>query len=102
MELNPANYFHGNTHLFRDAAYSLKTWLLTPFIDNGHLPGQPRRYNEAHRSTRMVVERIIGLLKGQFRKLKTQMVEDDIDGFLGKYGYDDGDDSEFTTRSCSK
>jgi len=79
VEVNPDNYFPGNSHILGDAAYPLKRWLLTPFRDNGHLTAQQRRYNTAHSSTRMVVERSIGLLKNRFRKLKTMMDIDKID-----------------------
>lgn len=62
IELNPANFFPGNIHILGDAAYPLKTWLLTPFRDNGRLTPQQRRYNVADSATRMVVERCFGLL----------------------------------------
>lgn len=117
VEVNPDNYFPGNTHILGDAAYPLKRWLLTPFRDNGHLTAQQRRYNFAHSSTRMVVERSIGLLKNRFRKLKTMMdidktddipevivsacilhniciIEDDIDDFLDDSNDSDDDDDE--------
>ena len=68
IELNPANLFPGNIHILEDAAYPLKTWLLTPFRDNGRLTPQQRRYNVAHSATRMVVERCFGLSKGGFSK----------------------------------
>ena len=115
VEVNPDNYFPGNSHILGDAAYPLKRWLLTPFRDNGHLTARQRRYNVAHSSTRMVVERSIGLLKNRFRKLKTMMdidktgdipevivascilhniciLEDDIADFLGDSDDDDDDD----------
>ena len=63
-ELNPAN-----SYILGNVVYQLKTWLLTPFCS--HLTTQQRRYNVAHSSTRMVVERCIRLLEGQLRKLKT-------------------------------
>ena len=72
VESNPA-FFPGNTHILRDAAYPLKTWLLTPFRHNCHLTPQGRRFNVAHSATRMAVERCIGLYTGCFRELKTLM-----------------------------
>lgn len=115
-ELNPVNFFPGNSHIIGDAAYPLKTWLLTPFRDNGRLTTQQRRYNFAHSSTRMVVERSLRLLKARFRKLKTLMdvdrvadipeiivaacilhniclIEDYIDGFLDDTSAGDDNDS---------
>ena len=78
-EANPDNLFPKNTHLLGDSAYPLKKWVLTPFRDNGRLTRRQRRYNFVHSSTRMVVERSLSLLKGRFRKLKTQMEVDKIE-----------------------
>ena len=44
-------------------------WLTTPFRNNGHsLPNQ-LRFNNTLSSSRQIVERAIGLLKGRWRKL---------------------------------
>lgn len=57
-------------HLIGDSAYALKPYLMTPFRDNGHLTSEQKKYNSAHSSTRVEIERSFGLLKGKFRKLK--------------------------------
>jgi len=57
-------------HLLGDSAYPLTTFLLTPYRDNGHLTEEQRNYNKVHASTRVDVERAIGLLKGKWRRLK--------------------------------
>ncbi|XP_071109875.1 uncharacterized protein [Haliotis cracherodii] len=57
-------------HLLGDSAYGLSSSLLVPFRDNGHLTNVEKRYNSAHSSTRVDIERCFGLLKGKFRKLK--------------------------------
>lgn len=57
-------------HLVGDAAYPLCTNLMTPFKDIGNLTRQQQRYNYCQSSTRIVIERSIGQLKGRFRKLK--------------------------------
>ncbi|XP_044167427.1 putative nuclease HARBI1 [Acropora millepora] len=62
--------FPGQTYIIGDAAYLLKTWLLTGFKDNGHLTAQQIRFTHLLSSKRITVERSIGLLKGRFRKLK--------------------------------
>ena len=36
-EADPTQLFTGFTHLIGDAAYLLKSWIVTPFKDNGHL-----------------------------------------------------------------
>ena len=59
-----------SNHLLGDSAYSLSSYLLVPFRDNGHLTPEQKRYNFAHSSTRVDIERCFGLLKGKFRKLK--------------------------------
>ena len=63
-EANPDNLFPRKTHLLGDSAYPLKRWVLTPFRDNGRLTRRQKRYNFVHSSTRMIVERSLGLLKG--------------------------------------
>ena len=57
-------------HLLGDSAYPISKNLMTPFRDNGHLTLEEKRYNSAHSSTRVDIERAFGLLKGKFRKLK--------------------------------
>jgi len=57
-------------HLLGDSAYPLLPNLLVPYRDNGYLTDIQRRYNALHSSTRAVVERAFGRLKGKFRRLK--------------------------------
>ena len=57
-------------HLVGDAAYPLSQNLMTPFKDFGTLTREQQKYNFVHSSTRMVVKRSIGQLKGRLRKLK--------------------------------
>ena len=75
--------FPGQTYIIGDAAYPLKTWLMTGFKDNGHLTAQQKRFTNSLSSKRMVIERGIGLLKGRFQKLKV-MVDIDRIRFLPK------------------
>lgn len=42
---------------------------MVPYKDNGHLTASQRTYNFKHSSTRQVIERAFGLLKGRWRKL---------------------------------
>ncbi|XP_060598026.1 putative nuclease HARBI1 [Ruditapes philippinarum] len=57
-------------HLLGDSAYPLKVNMLVPFRDNGHLNRVEKKFNKVHSSTRVDVERAIGLLKCKFRRLK--------------------------------
>lgn len=59
-----------NYHLLGDSAYPLSINLMTPFKDNGHLTRDQITYNYKLSSTRSIVERSFGLLKGRFRRLK--------------------------------
>ena len=73
-----------NFHLLGDSAYPLSTHLLVPYRDNGHLTPLERRYNKIHSSTRVDVERAIGLLKCKWRRLKhlEMMSVSDIPSFI--------------------
>ena len=64
------NKFQDDSYLLGDSAYTLETWMIVPFRDNGNLTPQQRRFNFIHSSTRMVIERAFSLLKGRFRRLK--------------------------------
>ncbi|XP_052078520.1 putative nuclease HARBI1 [Mytilus californianus] len=59
----------GENHIVGDGAYPLNQWLLTPYRDNGNLNAEKKRYNYIHSSTRTVIERSFGILKGRFRRL---------------------------------
>lgn len=67
---DPATKLDLDLHLIGDSAYALKEYLMVPFKDNGHLSSVEIKYNKALSSTRVDVERSIGLLKGKFRRLK--------------------------------
>ncbi|XP_034945948.1 protein ANTAGONIST OF LIKE HETEROCHROMATIN PROTEIN 1-like [Chelonus insularis] len=64
----PAN-FPGNTHLLADKAYNLQPCVMVPYKNNHHLGAAEINYNRSHSSSRMMVERAIGMLKGRFRSL---------------------------------
>ncbi|KAK2719689.1 putative nuclease HARBI1 isoform X1 [Artemia franciscana] len=61
--------FDADHHIIADAAYPLKNFLLTPFRDTGSLTVDEGNYNFKLSSTRMVIERSFGFLKGRFRRL---------------------------------
>ncbi|XP_071580767.1 putative nuclease HARBI1 [Temnothorax nylanderi] len=61
--------FPNDSHLIGDAAYPLLTQLMVPYTDNGHLTQREKNYNFCLSSSRMVVERAIGLLKGRWRSI---------------------------------
>ncbi|KAB0790811.1 hypothetical protein PPYR_00025 [Photinus pyralis] len=67
--LKSAAKFPGDVHLLGDAAYMLHTHMMVPYKDNGHLTRAQKNYNYCHSSTRMVIERSFGLLKGRMRRL---------------------------------
>ena len=67
-------------HVLGDSAYPLTTHVLVPYRDNGHLTADEKHFNKCHSSTRVDVERAIGLLKCKFRRLKylDMKMEDNI------------------------
>ena len=52
-----------------DAGYPLLPWLMVPYMTTASLTTEQYEYNQWHSSTRMVVERSFGLLKGRWRVL---------------------------------
>lgn len=63
-------------HLIGDAAYPLLNSLMTPFKDTGHLTREQIIYNIKFSSTRNVIERAFGLLKGKLRRFKYLDISD--------------------------
>lgn len=63
------NYFPHNSHLLGDAAYTVQKHIMVPYKNNGHLSKAQIYFNERLCSARVMVERVIGLLKGRFRSL---------------------------------
>lgn len=57
-------------HILGDSAYPLKSYLIVPFRDNGHLSANEKQFNLIHSASRCIVERAFALLKGKFRRLK--------------------------------
>ncbi|KAG0421029.1 hypothetical protein HPB47_003068 [Ixodes persulcatus] len=56
--------------LLGDSGYPLEQWLLNPVPVNPAVGSDEARFNQAHRSTRSVVERCIGMFKNRFRCLQ--------------------------------
>ena len=54
--------------LLGDSGYPLFGWLMTPFV-SPQTPSE-HRYNQAHKTTRSVVERTIGIVKRRFPGLQ--------------------------------
>jgi len=67
---NKEMLFPQNTFIIGDSAYPSLPWLVPPFRDNGHLTPQQTEFNYMLSSTRIVVEKTFGLLKGRFRRIK--------------------------------
>ncbi|XP_064474245.1 putative nuclease HARBI1 [Ornithodoros turicata] len=60
----------GEMHVLGDSAYPLRTYLMRPFKDNGHLSSRQQTFNTKLSRARSVIERAFGRLKGKFRVLK--------------------------------
>ncbi|XP_019894036.2 putative nuclease HARBI1 [Musca domestica] len=59
-----------NYWLLGDSGYPLQPWLMTPILSTCNTSEE--RYNIAHKSTRALVERCIGILKSRFRCLSKE------------------------------
>lgn len=72
-------------HLLGDSAYQLSKSMLVPFRDDGHLDDRQKNFNSCHSSTRVDIERAIGLLKCKFRRLKylDMLLEEEIPSIIG-------------------
>jgi hypothetical protein len=57
-------------YIVADGGYALSRWCMVPFRDLGALTPSQRRFNNRQSSTRMVVERAFGQLKGRWRILQ--------------------------------
>lgn len=68
---NKEMLFPQNTFIIGDSAYPSLSWLVPPFRNNGHLTPQQTEFNYMLSSTRMIVEKTFGLLKGRFRRIKS-------------------------------
>ncbi|KMQ91631.1 nuclease harbi1 [Lasius niger] len=64
----PDEYFLSNSYLLGDAAYTVHPHVMIPFRDNG-LTVRQKNFNYCLSSTRMAIERALGLLKVRFRIL---------------------------------
>ncbi|XP_066583781.1 uncharacterized protein [Prorops nasuta] len=72
--------FPENSHIIGDAAYQIQKYVMVPFKDNGHLSANQIKFNTILSSSRMIIERNFGLLKGRFRSIlnKLRMTRTDL------------------------
>uniref|UniRef100_A0A8D8W1P2 Nuclease HARBI1 n=3 Tax=Cacopsylla melanoneura TaxID=428564 RepID=A0A8D8W1P2_9HEMI len=57
-------------HLLGDSAYSLRTWCMVPYKNNGRMTESQKKYNVTLSKTRVVIENVFGMVKGRWRRLK--------------------------------
>jgi len=69
LKIRCENREFGNSHLLGDAGYSCKNYLLTPLANA--LTEPEKKFQKAFVSTRLVVERTIGVWKKRFPALAT-------------------------------
>lgn len=58
-----------NYYIIGDAAYPCKSWVVTPYRNNGHLTPPQINFNLILSKTRVKIEHAFALLKGRFRRL---------------------------------
>lgn len=73
-------YFYKNSHILGDAAYPIDPCVMVPFKDNEHLTESQVKYDTCHVQGRIMVERLLGMLKGRFRSMldKLPMTQTDL------------------------
>lgn len=62
--------FPQNTFLVGHSGYPSLPWLVPPFRENKRLTPQQREFNSLHTTTRKLSDKVFGLLKGRFRRIK--------------------------------
>jgi len=62
--------FPDNTYLVGDGGYPLRPYMMTPYKDFGHLSKKQSHYNFVQSSTRNIIERVFGVLKAKFPRLR--------------------------------
>lgn len=67
---NPRKFFPNDEFIVADKAYPLRSWLMTPYIDRGHLTPQKIEFNTIAALYRQCIERTFALFKGRFRRMK--------------------------------
>ncbi|GAB1598372.1 protein ALP1-like [Argonauta hians] len=71
IENNPANFFlKEDIHLLGAVAYPLRTWLMTPYLDETHLVSDQQEYNKRLSETRLVTQQAFNLLQGRWCRLQ--------------------------------
>ena len=67
---NPLDMFPENHYMIGDSAYTLTSYMLTPYKENGYLTEKQKHYNYIQAVTRNIVERTFALFKGRFPRMK--------------------------------
>ncbi|XP_014670057.1 PREDICTED: putative nuclease HARBI1 [Priapulus caudatus] len=62
--------FGDGKFIIGDSAYPVRGWLIPVIKDNGRITPAQRKFNGCLSSMRQLVERVIGHLKGRFRRLR--------------------------------
>ena len=82
MDSDPASVFSAGSHLIGDKAYKLTPYLMTPFRHSANLTAEQVRYNKCQSATRMAIERAIGILKGRFRILRSELDLESVESMV--------------------
>ncbi|XP_045133234.1 protein ALP1-like isoform X1 [Portunus trituberculatus] len=57
-------------HIIADAGFPLSEYVMTPYVDDGHLKHKEIEYNRHHSSALLTVSKAVGVLKARYNRLK--------------------------------
>lgn len=72
--LLPREFYIGDQtypfHIIADGGFPLSEYVMTPYVDNGHLNPKEQEYNRRQLSAMLTISKAVGALKARYNRLK--------------------------------